>query len=495
MPRFYFHQLVVVFAAALLLGFATPATEGDKLSKGDKKWLEQEVAAFITAEEIEIFKDLRSEDRKLFKELFWARRDPEPMTPHNEFRDMYKRRIKRADGDIRTPGQKGSLTDMGTVYMLLGGPSGTSRDLELYEEVPFFRDLSQERLPQQLAWQYDPNPSLGIPDGLTVVFRVTSKTDARQRGGYRLVHSEEVDEALERAKSRYVVNRAITYTRDEEGRLLEPSYYIGSRTKTLLDELLDTKIENPAIPFEASSYFFQAREGSIYVPVLFEIQGETLSWNDDTAQVTLYGAVQNSEGQTLHPFEQEVDLTRNEEGTATYELPIQVAPGDYTFHFGVLDNKSNTVGTKVFPVEVPAFGETLGLSSVLVYSEGHQVSDTPGTPGHAFQFGDMRLVPIPGDTFTYKTSDTLGIFYFVYGYGLDPETGQPSLTEQYIFFKDGKRLTQTAVQQLPAEDESAVGNAVIALSHFEPGNYKVQIKVVDKVKEETLTEEIEFVLT
>ena len=52
-----------------------------------------------------------------------------------------------------------------------------------------------------------------------------------------MVHSEEVDEALERAKTRYVVNRDITYTRDEEGRLLEPSYYKGSRTKTLLDEL------------------------------------------------------------------------------------------------------------------------------------------------------------------------------------------------------------------------------------------------------------------
>ena len=258
MPRFYFHKLFVVLAIALLPGFAAPAIEGDKLSKGDKKWLEQEVAAFITAEEIEIFENLRSEDRKLFRELFWARRDPDPMTPHNEFRDLYKRRIKRADGDIRTPGQKGSLTDMGTVYMLLGGPSGTSQDLREYGTDPFNDDPNLDRLSQQLAWEYDPNPSLGIPDGLTVVFRVTSKTDARQRGGYRLVHSEEVDEALDRAKSRYVVNRAITYTRDEEARLLEPSYYIGSRTKTLLDELLDTKIENPAIPFEASSYFFQA---------------------------------------------------------------------------------------------------------------------------------------------------------------------------------------------------------------------------------------------
>ena len=268
MPRFYIDKLFVSLAPALLLGFAEPATEGDKLSKNDKKWLEQEVAAFITVEEVEIFHDLSSKDRELFRELFWARRDPDPRTPDNEFREELKRRIKRAD---------------------------------------------------------------------------------------------------------------------EEGRLLEPNYrsYIGGRTKTLLGELLDTKIENPAIPFETWECFFQAEEGSVYVPTLFEIQADALSWNEDTAQVTLFGAVQNSEGLVLHPFEQAVDLVKNEDGTVSYELPLQVASGEYTFHFGVLDDKSNAVGTKVFPVVVPAFGDTLGLSSVIVYSEARQVADVAGTPGHA----------------------------------------------------------------------------------------------------------------
>ena len=97
MPSVYFHQLLFVFAIASPLGFATPTTDGDKLSKSDRNWLEREVSATITAEEIEIFKDLQSKDRKLFKELFWDRRDPNPMTPHNEFMEEYKRRIKAAD--------------------------------------------------------------------------------------------------------------------------------------------------------------------------------------------------------------------------------------------------------------------------------------------------------------------------------------------------------------------------------------------------------------
>ena len=95
------HRLFVVVALLLSIGGAAAASEGDKLSKKDEKWLEREVHAFITAEEIEIFKDLRSEDRKLFKELFWARRDPDPMTPENKFREYYKERVKRADGEIQ----------------------------------------------------------------------------------------------------------------------------------------------------------------------------------------------------------------------------------------------------------------------------------------------------------------------------------------------------------------------------------------------------------
>jgi hypothetical protein len=40
----------------------------------------------------------------------------------------------------------------------------------------------------------------------------------------------------------------------------------------------------------------------------------------------------------------------------------------------------------------------------------------------------------------------------------------------------------------------AGGYAQIPLATFEPGNYKVQVKVIDKVRKKTITEEIEFVV-
>ena len=115
-------SLTMAMALTLLVGSSAYA-KGDKLSKDDKKWLEEEVAALITTEEIEIFKDLKSKDRKLFKEIFWARRDPDPMTPKNEFIDDYQARVKAADENITNVGVKGSRSDMGHIAILLGSPA------------------------------------------------------------------------------------------------------------------------------------------------------------------------------------------------------------------------------------------------------------------------------------------------------------------------------------------------------------------------------------
>ena len=148
----------------------------------------------------------------------------------------------------------------------------------------------------------------------------------------------------------------------------------------------------------------------------------------------------------------------------------------------------------MFPVEVPTFeGDEMTMSSLVVYSEGREVDEPAGTPGHAFQFGPIQFVQMPGDVFTYSTSDSIGVFYFVYGYGVD-EAGKPDLTGQYVFFKDGKRRGQTAAEPLQAGLDQAVGNAEIPLASFEPGNYKLQIKVVDRITKKTITDELDFIV-
>ena len=63
------------------------------------------------------------ESRMQFVSDFWKRRDPDPSTPENEVRTEMLRRVAFADrifGDEST--DRGSLTDRGQVYVLLGPP-------------------------------------------------------------------------------------------------------------------------------------------------------------------------------------------------------------------------------------------------------------------------------------------------------------------------------------------------------------------------------------
>lgn len=76
---------------------------------------------------------------------------------------------------------------------------------------------------------------------------------------------------------------------------------------------------------------------------------------------------------------------------------------------------------------------------MLLYTERHEVQGRAGTPGRAFQFGQVHFKPNRGRT--YRPTDQIGIVFFVYGFGLGDE-GLPILTSDYVFYKDGKKLRQ-----------------------------------------------------
>ena len=62
------------------------------------------------------------ESRRSFVEAFWRRRDKTPETPENEYRKDFVRRAAFADETFRTAKSRGSLTDRGRVFILVGPP-------------------------------------------------------------------------------------------------------------------------------------------------------------------------------------------------------------------------------------------------------------------------------------------------------------------------------------------------------------------------------------
>src|ERR1700676_5443369 len=87
-----------------------------------KTWMEQDATYIISDEERKAFKNLSNdEEREAFIENFWLRRNPNPDSPENEFRDEHYRRIQYAN-DHFAAGKPGWKTDRGHIYIAFGKP-------------------------------------------------------------------------------------------------------------------------------------------------------------------------------------------------------------------------------------------------------------------------------------------------------------------------------------------------------------------------------------
>ena len=127
-------------AAALFTALlaATPLADAGQdalpLSDEHRKWLEEEVIYIISDREKDAFTKLQSEaERAAFIAAFWRRRDPEPLTPENEFRTEHYERIEyantRLSGETAIPGW---MTDRGRLYIQLGPPE----ERETFPAIP-----------------------------------------------------------------------------------------------------------------------------------------------------------------------------------------------------------------------------------------------------------------------------------------------------------------------------------------------------------------------
>src|SRR3954471_20654699 len=91
-----------------------------ELGTSYKKWLDQDVRWIITDDERKAFMQLsNNEERDQFIEAFWQRRNPNPDSEDNEFKDEHYRRIEYANEHFPA-GKPGWMTDRGRIYIVYG---------------------------------------------------------------------------------------------------------------------------------------------------------------------------------------------------------------------------------------------------------------------------------------------------------------------------------------------------------------------------------------
>jgi GWxTD domain-containing protein len=109
-----------------IVGLAIAATSLAQLAKY-KDWGKSAEAYFLTPTEKEAWPRVTNDaDAEKFIAEYWAKRDPNPATSANEFRDEVVRRIAGADEQFKMRNKRGSETNRGRLLVTLGLPSRVS---------------------------------------------------------------------------------------------------------------------------------------------------------------------------------------------------------------------------------------------------------------------------------------------------------------------------------------------------------------------------------
>ena len=157
-------------------GEAQSRKDGDNLARPAKaraetsaydRWLNEEVVYIVTDQERAAFKKLTTdEEREKFIEQFWERRNPNPGSPENAFKEEHYRRIAWANEHFASdkPGWK---SDRGHLYIIYGPPD----EIDAHPSGPPY--------PRE-EWRYKRIEDLGS----NVVFKFI---DTKWTGEYQLV--------------------------------------------------------------------------------------------------------------------------------------------------------------------------------------------------------------------------------------------------------------------------------------------------------------------
>ncbi|HYN84628.1 MAG TPA: GWxTD domain-containing protein, partial [Pyrinomonadaceae bacterium] len=155
-----------------------------------KKWIEQDVAYIITDEEKKAWKKLQTdEEREMFIEDFWRKRDPDPDTDENEYREEYFERIAYANQHFAS-GIPGWKTDRGRIWIMFGKPDEReTHPAGGQYERPFWHGGGSTSTHPFETWFYRYIP--GVGSGIEIEF-----VDPTGSGEYRIARSPDEKDAL-----------------------------------------------------------------------------------------------------------------------------------------------------------------------------------------------------------------------------------------------------------------------------------------------------------
>jgi GWxTD domain-containing protein len=490
--------------ALLLVLWAAPSAASAAASREvDVKRFPRLVRVFLLPDEAALLKELKDDkDRVEFQRIFWARRDPTPGTPANEFEDNVRRVWARSDEIFSYPGQKGSETGCGQLLALLGKPEeivakGASRKEALdpgaemarsgsnaaaagapgsgrqYDSMAYLRDGST-REPE--TWVYRDRP--GLPYKFTgAEVSISLDSECRYDEGAGILGGD-----LRRAAEVFVTRPDLAYAKGADGHLVPLAAAASSGASAGSRALLASPRTDFPLAAEPK-LMMRAPRGEAYVAGLVAAQ-----IGGGAARLSLAVEAKDSSGKAVASATRETTAAVGVDGALVASWGLALKPGKYTVSVAAATPDAKGAVSSV-EVDVPDFGGAALATSPLVLYPDEPASGgkaDPRDPYAAFQMGGQVLHPRYGNAFSSK--DALLVVAAVYGGKADPASGQAALKTRFTILKDGKPVARGA-EDAYARPDAVASVGPIPLAGYAPGAYVVRLDVTDGVSKETLRHE------
>ncbi len=212
------------------------------------------------------------------------------------------------------------------------------------------------------------------------------------------------------------------------------------------------------------------------------------------------------------------DLNYLPPGTGRLSRAFTVAAGTYDVYVMLREGAStqkNAPAPKVSVIKqtltVPDFWSPELTTSSVIVAQRIEPLNAPLSPTEQLErpyaLGQMEIVPSLDSKFT--TKQELSIFMLIYNPKIDP-MNKPDVAVEYNFYQKPagaaeKFFNKTSPQELnvktlPAEFDMSLGHQLqtgqsVPLQSFPPGDYRLEIKVTDKLATKSVTRDVNFTVT
>lgn len=508
----------------------------EELKSVYKKWLDEDVPYIITDEERKAFKQLKTdEERDQFIEQFWLRRDPDPDTPENEYKDEYFQRIEYANEKF-TSGIAGWRTDRGRIYVMFGKPDEIESHPSggQYERPSYEGGGSTSTYPFETWWYRFIE---GIGSDIEIEF-----VDPSGSGEYRIARSPDEKDALLNvpgagltlAESLGMADKA---TRVAGGGGLSNgtggnNQMFAGRAKDqpferlqLLADLqrapaikfrdLEVKADLPEIasdvlPFSVRTDFFRIGSESVATSFTMQFDHSDLSFKNQggiySGQVNIYAKLTALSGRRAASFEDVVQtqrygedqLSAGQSQRSIYQKNIVLPPGRYKIDVVGRDTVSGKTGILHHSFEVPRYQEKQFATSTLILAASIEPLDNKSIPAGQFIIGRYKVKPFVSGA--YKPGQNLALFLQVYDADMDQATLQPALKVEYSISKGGQEvlhIVEDGKSQMGLIDmkgqQLVIARAIPLQGKLaEPGTYTVTARITDLVSQKVVTPQAQY---